>query len=630
MSTDAAPTRETHRFQAEVNQVLHLVIHSLYSHKEIFLRELVSNASDALDKLRFRAHTEPQLLDGDPTLEIRLIADREAGTLTIEDSGVGMSHDELVENLGTIARSGSRAFLEALKAQGEKKDLSLIGQFGVGFYSAWLVADHVEVVSLAAGATQAHRWSSDAQETFAIEPAARTARGTQVILHLKSDQKQLLDGWRLRELVRRYSDYVSHPIKLQEGEGEAAKWETINRASALWQRPKSEITDEQYEEFYQHLTHDFGKPLGRAHFRVEGSQEFVGLLYLPRQPPFDLHMQGPRRGVRLFVKRVFVMDDCEEVLPEWLRFVRGVIDSDDLPLNVSRQTLQDSGIVRAIRKQVIKKTLDLLDEIARERAADYEEFWKGFGAVLKVGLSTESEQRDRLAALARFHSTHGDGLTSLGDYVGRMKDGQDCIYYAFGEAREQLASSPHMEAVKQRGYEVLLMTDPVDEWATEALGEFQGKKLVSIARAGLSLGGSDEEKAAQKTQAAELGPLLERMGKVLAQEVESVRASERLTDSPVCLVVPEGAHHAFVERLLRERGHKLPSPKRILEVNPGHPLIRSLGALVAGDPAAPRLDEWIELLHDQALLTEGTPLPDPNRFARRLTALMEQAATGHG
>ena len=625
--TDERHAPETHRFQAEVNQVLHLVINSLYSHKEVFLRELISNASDALDKLRFRANTEKELLEGGEELEIRLVADKDAGTLTIEDTGVGMTHEELVGNLGTIARSGSRAFLEALAKQGEKKDLNLIGQFGVGFYSAYLVADRVEVVSRAAGAEHAFRWISDAQETFTVEPSDRRARGTAVVLHLKAEQKRFLEEWELRDLVRRYSDYVSHPIRLRDGE----KLETINRASALWQRPKSEITDEQYEEFYQHLTHDFGKPLARTHFRVEGTQEFVGLLYLPRTPPFDLHMEAKRRGVRLFVKRVFVMDDCEELLPDWLRFVRGVIDSDDLPLNVSREVLQDSAIVRAIRKQVVKKSLDLLDEVAKDRAEDYATFWKGFGAVLKLGLGIDREHRDRLAALVRFESTKEAGLTSLADYVGRMPAGenaQEAIYYAIGESKEQLASSPHMEALRKRGFEVLLMTDPVDEWAVDALGEFQGKKLVSVARADLSVGTGEAEKKAHEEAAGAIGALITRIRAVLQQQVEEVRASERLTDSPACLVVPEGGHHAFVERLLRERGHKAPPVKRILEVNPQHPLVVGLRGALERDPASPRMDEWIEMLYEQALLTEGSPIADPNRFARRLTSLLEEAVAG--
>ncbi|HSP80762.1 MAG TPA: molecular chaperone HtpG, partial [Myxococcaceae bacterium] len=434
--------RETHTFQAEINQLLNLVINSLYSHKEIFLRELVSNASDALDKLRFRSVTEPELLEGEPALEIRLLPDAEKGTLTIEDTGIGMTHDELVKNLGTIAHSGSREFLELVQQRGQK-DVNLIGQFGVGFYSAYLVADRVEVVSRAAGKDgQAWRWSSDAKGSFTVEPAERATRGTSITLHLKEDQKEFLDGWRLRSLVTQYSDYVSHPIKLEveksTGEGEEKKTEksleVVNKASALWQRAKSEITDEQYQEFYKHLSHDWEPPLAWTHFRTEGNQVFTGLLFVPKHPPFDLN-SPTQRGVRLFVKRVLIMDSCEELLPQWLRFVRGVVDSDDLPLNVSREMLQDSAVVQAIRKHVTKKTLDLLEKLAKDKPEDYRKFWEGFGTVLKEGLAVEAEHREKLGNLLRYESTREEGLTSLAEYVGRMKEGQEAIYYVFGETR---------------------------------------------------------------------------------------------------------------------------------------------------------------------------------------------------
>jgi molecular chaperone HtpG len=636
--TDAAATKnaETHAFQAEVSQVLHLVINSLYSHKEVFLRELISNASDALDRLRFRAITEPELLAGDAALEIRLIPDPEKGTLTIEDSGVGMTREELAQNLGTIAHSGSRAFLEALKQQKEGKpdssSVNLIGQFGVGFYSAYLVADRVEVVSRPAGGGAASRWISDGKERFSIEPAERGERGTAVILHLKEDQKLFLEEWQLRDLVRRYSDYVSHPIKLRtapEKPDELPALQTINTASAIWQRPKSEITDEQYAEFYQHLTHDHEAPLTRSHFRVEGAQEWVGLLFVPRHAPMQL--ESHKRGVRLFVRRVFVMDDCEVLLPDWLRFLRGVVDSDDLPLNVSRETLQDSAIVRAIRRQLTKKALDLLDELAKDRPDDYATFWRAFGNLFKVGLGVDYEHRDRIAALARYQSSKSEpgALTSLADYVKRMPEGQNAIYYAFGDSRDALAESPHLEALRRRDYEVLYMTDPIDEFAVDGLRIFDGKPLVSVMRADLDLGEaaeSDERKQEKEAQAGALKPLLERMRAVLQDKVEEVRPSERLTDSPCCLVVPQGAHHAYVERLLKAHGQPVAPVKRILEVNPEHPVVRSLQALEAREPGAARVTEWIELLYDQALLTEGSALPDPNRFARRVTSLLAQAA----
>ncbi len=611
-----------HPFQAEVQQLLNLVIHSLYSHKEIFLRELVSNASDALDKLRFRAITEPALLEGAPELEIRLRADKEKGTLTFEDTGIGMTREELMKNLGTIAHSGSREFLEQAAKQGQK-DVNLIGQFGVGFYSAYLVADRVEVVSRAAGATAAHRWVSDAKGTFVVEPAERAQRGTSVTLHLKEDQKEFLDGWRLRELVTRYSDYVSHPIKL---EVEAGKLETINRASALWQRPKGEISEEQAAEFYKHLSHDFEPPAAWTHFKAEGSQQFVGLLFVPKVAPFDLHTRDSR-GVRLYVKRVMVMERCEELLPQWLRFVRGVVDSEDLPLNVSRELLQDSAVVRGIKKQVVKKVLDLLEKTAREKPAEYAELWKSFGVVLKEGLALEAEYKDKLAPLLRYESSKDQGLTSLAEYVSRMPEGQKAIYYAYGESRAALAGSPHLESLKKRGFEVLYLTDPVDEWAVKGLGEHDGKPLVSAMQADLGLEETEDQKKARQEQGTRLKPLTDRFAEVLKEKVREVRLSDRLTDSPVCLVVPEGGTHAYMEQLLKERGKALPRQKRILELNPEHPLIQRLSALQEKDPSAANVGEWIELLYDQALLTEGSRPEDPNLLARRMTALLTEVAS---
>ncbi len=630
--------RETHSFQAEINQLLNLVINSLYSHKEIFLRELISNASDALDKLRFRTITEPELLGDEPTLEIRVIPDAERGTITLEDTGIGMTHDELVKNLGTIAHSGSREFLELLRQKGQK-DANLIGQFGVGFYSAYLVADHVEVVSRAAGKdSKAWKWASDAKGSFTVEPAERTARGTAVTLHLKEDQKEFLDEWRLRQLITQYSDYVGHPIQLRVKKttdvidaktGEKSTtlaFETINKASALWQRPKSEITDEQYQEFYKHLTHDYEKPLAWTHFKTDGNQQFTGLLFLPKNRPFDLDSNQRRRGVRLFVKRVFIMDDAEELLPPWLRFVRGVVDSDDLPLNVSRQLLQDSAVVRSIRKHLVKKTLDLLEKIAKDKAEDYTAFWKSFGAILKEGLAADSEHREKLGALVRYESSREEGLTSLADYVARMKEGQQGIYYIFGESRKALEGSPHLEALRKRGYEVLYLTDPVDEWAAQGLNEFNGKPLVSALQADLKLQETAEEKREKEQRAEGLKSLTERIKEVLKDAVREVRVSDRLTDSPACLVLPEGGSPAFLERLLREHGRSAPRAKRIFEVNPAHPVIEHLNKLHARDAQSAQVSEWIELLHDQALLTEGSPLEDPNRFAKRMTALLTQVA----
>ena len=603
---------ESHAFQAEVAQVLHLVIHSLYSHKEIFLRELVSNASDALDKLRFRALTEPALMAGDVPLEIRIVADKAAGTLTIEDTGIGMTHEELVQDLGTIARSGSRALLEQLKAKGDGKGLSLIGQFGVGFYSSYLVADRVDVVSRAAGRDDAWRWRSDGKDTFFVDTDVRPIRGTSITLHLSDEHKEFLEDYRLKELVRRYSDYVSYPVKVGE--------ETVNKASALWQRPKAEITDDEYKEFYTHLTHAVD-PVGWTHFRIEGVQEFVGLLFVPREAPFDVDVGTEHRGVRLFVRRVFIMDDCEELLPQWLRFVRGVVDSNDLPLNVSRETLQDSATVRSIRKQLTKKALDLLESVAKDRSDDYAKVWEAFGVILKEGLASDFEYKDRLAGLARYRTTGGDGLTSLAEYVARMKPEQPAIYYVLGESIQAASTSPHLEALKRHGYEVLVMNDPIDEWATESLREYDKKPLVSAMRADLQLGAGEEQKKEREEQARTLAPVLDRMKKVLDARVAEVKLSDRLTESACCLVRGDGPH-AFVERLLRERGRAVPKGRRILEVNGGHPLVRQLEQLVEKDPSAPRIDALVEVLYGQALLTEGTPLEDPNRFAQSLTQLL--------
>ena len=626
-------TPVTHAFQAEVSQVLRLVIHSLYSHKEIFLRELVSNASDALDKLRFRAITAQELYEGDPALAIRIRADRDRGTLTIDDTGIGMSAEELVRDLGTVAHSGSRAFLEQL-AQSGNKDARLIGQFGVGFYSAYLVADRVEVVSRPAGAgSVAHRWISEGKDTFTIEPAERAGRGTAITLHLNEDQKEFLDGWRIRALVKRYSDYVSHPIQLEvtKGAGAEAKteYETVNRASALWQRAKSEITEAEYDEFFHHLSHGGEeKPLTRAHFKVEGAQEFAGLLYVPRERPMELRFGMKHRGVRLYVKRVLIMEDCDELAPEWMRFVVGVIDSDDLPLNVSRELLQESSAVRTIKKQVVKHVLDALETMATERPDDYAVFWKSFGVFLKEGAARDFENRERLSKLLRYESTgtNGDGVTSLAEYVSRMKEGQPAIYYAIGESRRVLEGAPHLEGLAKRGYEALFMCDPIDQWTTESLRTFEGKPLVSAMRADLKIEEKEEDKKAREVVESALKGILDRARAVLGDKVKEVRFSDRLTDSPCCLVIAGQGPHAYVQRLLREAGRDVPKSERILELNPRHPVLRNLETLVErGDP---QVSDWLELLYDQALLAEGAPLEDPAAFSRRVTTLLSKVTAG--
>jgi molecular chaperone HtpG len=626
-----------HVFQAEVGRVLSLVINSLYSNKEIFLRELISNASDALDKLRFRAITEPALLEGEPELVIRLRPDKERGVLVIEDTGIGMTEAELIENLGTVARSGSQAFLAKLE-ETAKKDVSIIGQFGVGFYSAYLVADRVEVVSRAAGNDNAFRWSSDGKDRFTVAFDERKTRGTAIELHLKEDQKNLLDPWALRDLVRRYSDYIGYPIELETTETteatetEPAKSETkrerINKGAALWQRPKSEITPEQYEELYRHLTHDFEAPLAHAHFRAEGTVEFVGLLWLPKNAPFDLDDPRRQRGVRLFVKRVLVMEDCDAVLPQWLRFARGLVDSDDLPLNVSRELLQESATLRTIKKSVTRKVVDLLDEVAKEKPEDYKTFWATFGRILKEGLVVDGEWKERLAKLTRWASTSSadkDDLVSLEQYVGRMKEGQEAIYYVTGESYDALLGSPYMEALKARGYEVLVMTDAVDTWAAEAIAEFDGKKLVNAMRADVKLPSSEEETKKAEEASKDFGALLLVAKKSLEGKVADVRTSSRLVDSPACLVLAQGAMPAHLEKVIRQSGKEVPRGKRDLELNPSHPAVKRLAAIAAENPSDPRLDDFIVVLYEQSLVAEGSPLEDPNGFAKRLTSLLTAA-----
>ena len=621
-----ANMKKNHSFQAEVAQVLHLVVHSLYSNKEIFLRELVSNASDAIDKLRFRAVTEPDLLKDEPALEIRIRPDAEAKAIRIEDTGCGMTEDELVEFLGTVAHSGSRALLEKITQGGEAKALSLIGQFGVGFYSAFLVADRVEVVSRAAGAEGATRWISEAKEGFTTEPAERATRGTEITLFLKPEHEEFLESWRLRELVLRYSDYVRYPIFVErKGKDNARELEQVNRASALWQRPRSEITDEQYNELYKHIAHDAEEPLARTHFRIEGNMEFVGLLYLPRHPPFDLYDPSKRRGVRLFVKRVLILDDCAELLPPHLRFLRGIIDSDDLPLNVSRELLQDSSVLRAIKKQVTKKALEMLEDLAKERPDDYATFTRTFGAVLKEGAAT-GERDEKLAALFRFDTTRSDKLSSLDEYVERMPEEQKAVYYLHGGSREALGSSPYLEALAKKGFEVLLMSDPVDEFAVSGIREWKGKKLVSAMQADLDLDSTEEEKKAREEHRGKLSALVARASAVLEGRVKEVRLSDRLTDSPACLVLGPGGTPAYIESMLRAAGRPVPPSPRILELNATHPLVEKLGLRADNATNDEALTEFIEVLYDQAKLAEGSPIDNPSLYARRVASLLALGA----
>lgn len=645
-------TTETHAFQAEVSRVLHLVVNSLYSNKEIFLRELVSNSSDAIDRLRLLALEDESLLGDDADFAIRVWAEPDANLLHITDNGLGMSHDQLIESLGTIAHSGTLKFLEGMKER--SGDTSLIGQFGVGFYSAFLVADRVTVTSRAAGSDEAWLWSSEAKDGYTLEPGERDSRGTTITLHLNGEQTEYTAFWSLRALIAKYSDYVRHPIMLgdmrpapieeseddaseddasedEASEDEAAEpvltlqFEQVNKGSALWQRSRDEVTDEEHIEFYKHVSHDFEEPLCWNHFRIEGKQLFTGLLYVPKRPPVDLYHREAKRGVSLFVNRVFIMDDAEELVPGWLRFVKGVIDSDDLPLNISREMLQDGAITRTIRKQIIKKTLDRLKKLADDDVVAYTDFWKGFGPVIKEGLYLERDQGKRIGKLLRYRSSAVDGLTSLDDYVERMAEGQDAIYYVIGENEAAVSVSPHLEALKSRGWEVLYMTDPVDEWAVEGLDDWDGKKLISATKADLDLAEDEETKKEREEAAGGLDGLLTHMGAVLGESVREVRVSSRLTDSPVCLVVPEGGQNAYLERLLRNHDQSMQKTKRILEINPTHPLITAIRDAHDKAPESVQVNEWVEILYDQALLLEGSPVDDPALLARRMTSLLQKA-----
>jgi len=620
---EQSPT--THRFEAEVEQVLRLVIESLYSNREVFLRELVSNAADALDKLRFEAVTDESLKDDGAAMAVRIVPDRDAGTLTISDDGVGMSREELVSNLGTVARSGTRELVDKLREAKESGDLSLIGQFGVGFYSSFLVAEKVEVVSRRAGSDEAHRWTSDAKTSFTVEPAERDVHGTTVTLHLGEAHREYLDPVRVRELVSRYSDYLSWPVELKvtkkQGDDFVSSFEKINTGSALWQRPKGEIDDEKANELYHHLAGDFADPLAWRHFRIEGTQLFSGMIFVPRHAPMTLFHPEASHGVRLYVKRVFIMDDAAELLPSWLRFVRGVVDSEDLPLNVSRELLQDSRVVAVIRKQIVKQALDMLAELADEKKDDYETFWAQFGPVLKEGLHAEPQRAKELAPLLRFASSETEGLTSLAEAKERMKEGQESLYYVLGESLAQAQRSPHIEALRKKGYEVLFLVDPVDPFAVHALTEYDGVPLENAADA--KLGEADAEE--DEERAAELAALRTRFRTKLQDDVSEVRLSARLVDSPVCLVIPPGGLQPHLERLLRATQQDLPKQKRILEINPSHPVIENLRAMLEGAKAVERVDEWIELLYDQARIAEGSPLDDPARFNERVTSLLKDA-----
>ncbi|MEE4293519.1 MAG: molecular chaperone HtpG [Xanthomonadales bacterium] len=623
---------ETHAFQAETKQVLHLMIHSLYSNKEIFLRELVSNASDALDRLRFLGIADDSVYEGDGDLRIEIEADEEKGLLTVRDNGIGMNREEVMENIGTIARSGTRAFLDQLTGDA-KADAHLIGQFGVGFYSSFIVADMVTVITRKAGddASQGVRWTSDGGGEYTLEDIEKSSHGTEVILHLKKDEKEFLNSWTLKSLVGRYSDHIGFPIRMQEAvkgedDDEKTEWKDINKASALWTLPKNEIEDEEYQSFYKYLTHDIDDALGWAHNKVEGSQTYTTLLYVPSTAPMDLMLQRDERsGLRLYVNRVFIMDAAQNLLPHYLRFMRGVVDSGDLPLNVSRELLQENELSGKIRSAVIRRSLDLVGKLADDEEK-YETFWTQFGAVLKEGIVEDFGNRERIAPLLRFASTKGDGakhVVDLKSYVERMPEGQDAIYYITAENHAAASHSPHLEVFRKKGIEVLLMSDRVDEWMMAYFNEFEGKPLKSVAKGDIDLAAVGKDKAKEgdeedAPEAAELdGGLLEKVKASLGERVAEVRSSKRLTDSASCLVLGEQEMALHLQRMLEQAGQEVPGSKPVLELNPGHPLVGKLAA-----EEGQRFDDLALVLFEQAVLSEGAVLPDPADFVRRVNALL--------
>ncbi len=632
MTDTATNNRETNRetmgFQAEVKQLLQLMIHSLYSNREIFLRELISNAADASDKLRFEALHNASLFENDSELNIRIGYDPIARTLTVSDNGIGMSRDEVIENLGTIAKSGTREFFARLSGD-QQKDANLIGQFGVGFYSAFIVADKVTVTTRRAGekTDQGVRWESDGGGEFAIEMVEKAARGTEIVLHLREGQDDLLSGQKIRAIIRKYSDHIVQPILMKKEEWKDGAQqvldddETVNQAFALWARAKSEISDEQYREFYKHVGHDFEDPLAWIHARVEGRQEYTQLLYIPSRAPFDMWERDAIHGVKLYVRRVFIMDDAEQLMPRYLRFVRGVVDSSDLPLNVSREILQESKDIEAIRSGCTKKVLVLLEDLAKNHQEKYSKFWGQFGRVLKEGVGEDSANKDKVAGLLRLASTHTDiaeETVSLADYLGRMKEGQDKIYYITADSFNAAKNSPHLEVFRKKGIEVLLLTDRVDEWVVSNLFGFQGKQLASVAKGGLDLGKLEDEaeKKEQENVAGEFKELTDKIKTSLAHRVKEVRVTHRLTDSPACLVADEHDMSANLARLLKSAGQQAPMSQPILEINPKHPVVLRLKV------EEKRFDDWASVLFDQALLAEGGQLDDPASFVKRVNQLM--------
>ncbi len=619
--------KETFGFQTEIKQLLKLMIHSLYSNKEIFLRELISNASDAADKLRFESLRDPMLLVDDPDLKVWVLLDKEAKTITIRDNGIGMTREEVIQNLGTIAKSGTREFLSTLTGD-RAKDAQLIGQFGVGFYSSFIVADKVVVITRKAGApvTEGVQWSSTGEGDYELETVSKEARGTEVILHLKSDEEEFLNDWRLKHIIMKYSDHLTLPVLMKNEKNED---EVVNRATALWTLSKNEITDEQYKELYKHVSHDFQDPLIWAHNKVEGKLEYITLLYIPEHAPFDLWHVGKTRGLKLYVRRVFIMDDAEQFLPHYLRFVRGIIDSNDLPLNISREILQNNRIIDTIKTAVIKRVLGMLEQLATEDKPKYQIFWNAFGQVLKEGPAEDFANKEQIAKLLRFASTHlgnADQVVSFEDYIARMPAGQTKIFYVTGDTFNAANHSPHLEIFRKKGIEVLLLTDRVDEWLMTHLTEFQGKSVQAVTRGGLDLGDLADKTAEEHHKQADTDfeETVKKLKELLQSSVKDVRLSQRLTDSPACIVLDEQGMSSQMERMLRASGQHVPTQKPILELNPDHRMIKHL----KDEKDAARFEDWSRILLDQAILAEGGQLEDPASFVQRFNKLLLELTKG--
>ena len=616
--------QETRGFQSEVKQLLHLMIHSLYSNKEIFLRELISNASDAADKLRFRALSAPELYAGDGELRVRLSFDKEQRTLTIADNGIGMRREEVIENLGTIAKSGTKAFLESIGSD-QAKDSQLIGQFGVGFYSAFIVADKVTVRTRAAGAADDEGvfWESAGEGDYTIADITKETRGTEITLHLREGEDEYLDAWRLRSVIGKYSDHIALPVEIESKneEDDTVTWEKINKAQALWTRSKADVTDEEYKEFYKHIAHDFTDPLSWSHNRVEGKQEYTSLLYIPAQAPWDMWNRDHKHGLKLYVQRVFIMDDAEQFMPNYLRFVRGLIDSNDLPLNVSREILQDSRVTQNLRGALTKRVLQMLDKLSKDDAEGYQKFWQQFGLVLKEGPAEDNGNQEAIAKLLRFASTHGDSsaqTVSLEEYVGRMAEGQEKIYYITADSYAAAKSSPHLELFRKKGIEVLLLSDRIDEWMMSYLTEFDGKPFQSVSKADETLDKLADETEEQKAAEKQLEPFIERVKTLLGERVKDVRLTHRLTDTPVIVVTDADEMSTQMAKLFAAAGQQAPEVKYIFELNPEHALVKRASDVGDNEHFA----EWIDLLLDQALLAERGTLEDPNLFIRRMNKLL--------